>query len=72
MQRMINEFLDDTVPSENVVTSFDAVETIYTTTAKRCLKLKTTAKRRRNEISLKEKWFDKEMSQEARNTKTSR
>ena len=38
IQRMINEFLDDTVPSENVITSLDAVETAFTTTAKRCLK----------------------------------
>ena len=29
-QRMINEFPDDTVPSENVITSLDAVETIFT------------------------------------------
>ena len=59
VQRMINEFLDDTVPSENVITSLDAVETIFTTTAKRCLKIKTT-KKRRHKISFNKKWFDKE------------
>ena len=59
IQRMINEFLDDTVPSENVMTSLDAVETIFTTTAKRCLKIKTT-KKRRHKISVNKKWFDKE------------
>jgi len=41
---MINEFPNDTVPSENVITSLDAVETIFTATAKLCLKLKTTTK----------------------------
>ena len=59
IQRMINEFLDDAVPSENVITSLDAVETIFTTTAKRCLKIKTT-KKRRHKISFNKKWFDKE------------
>ena len=59
IQRMINEFLDDTVPSENVITSLDAVETIFTTTSKRCLKIKTT-KKRRHKISFNKKWFDKE------------
>ena len=59
IQRMINEFLDDTVPSENVITSLDAVETIFTTTAKRCLRIKTT-KKRRHKISFNKKWFDKE------------
>ena len=44
IQRIINEFLGDTVPSENVITSLDAVETIFTTTAKRCLKIKSTKK----------------------------
>ena len=46
MQRMINEFLDDDVPSENVITSLDSVEIIFKTTAKRCFKIKTTTKRR--------------------------
>ena len=44
------------MPSENVITSHDAVET---TTAKRCLKIKTT-KKRRHKISFNKKWFDKE------------
>ena len=70
MQRIINEFPDDTVSSENVIAFLDAVETIFTTTAKRCLKTKTTTKGRRNEISFKKTWFDKEMSQEARTKKT--
>ena len=69
MQRMINEFPDDTVSSENVITSLDAVETIFTATAKRSLNTKTTTKGRRNEISFSKKWFDKEVS-EARTTKT--
>ena len=56
---MIKEFLDDNVQSENVITSLDAVETIFTTTAKRCLKIKTT-KKRRHKISFNKKWFDKE------------
>ena len=34
-QILINEFLDDTVPSENFNTSLDAVEAIFTSTAKR-------------------------------------
>ena len=55
IKAIINEFLDDTVPSENVITSLDAVETIFTTTAKRCLKMKSTTKRRRKEISFNEK-----------------
>lgn len=44
IQSMINEFLDDTASSENVITSLGAVETIFITTAKRCLKIKTTKK----------------------------
>ena len=52
---MINDFLDDTAPSENVITSLDASETISTTTTKRCLKIKTIT-----QISCNEKWFDKE------------
>ena len=67
---MINEFPDDAVSSEKVITSLDAVETIFTTTAKRCLKIKITAKRRRNEISFNKKWLETEMSQEARTMKT--
>ena len=55
IKRTINEFLDDTAPSENVITSLDALETISTTTTKRCLKIKTTA-----QISCNEKCFDKE------------
>ena len=70
-QRMINEFPDDTVSSENVITSFDAVETIFTTTPKKSLKIKTATKGRRNEISFNKKWFDKKVSQETRPTKTS-
>ena len=61
-QRMINEFPDGTVPSENVITSLDAVETIFTATAKRSLNIKTTTKGRRNEISFSKKRFDKEVS----------
>ena len=71
IQRMIKKFPDDTVPSENVTTSLDAVATIMLTTTKRCLKIKTTTKGRRNKISFNEKWFHNEMSQEARTTKTS-
>ena len=56
---MINEFPDDTVPSENVTTSLDALETIFTTTAKQSLKIKITTKGRRDEISFNKKWFDK-------------
>ena len=60
VQRMINKFLDDTVPSENVITSLDAMENIFTTT-KQCLKINTAKKRWRNKISFnKKKWFDKE------------
>ena len=67
IQRMIKEFLDDTVLSENVNASLNAGEDIFTTTAKRSLKIKTSTKRRRNRISFDKKWFDKE----ARTTKTS-
>ena len=48
MQRMINDFPDDAVSSENVITSLDAVESIFTSFMS---KIKTTTKRRRNEIS---------------------
>ena len=44
VQRMINEFLDDTVPSENVITSLETIENIFTATAKQCLKIKTLKK----------------------------
>ena len=71
IQRMIKEFPDDTVPSENVTTSLDAEATILLITTKRGLKIKTTTKGRRNKISFNEKWFHNEMCQEARTTKTS-
>ena len=57
---MINEFLDDTVSSENVITSLGAVETIFITTAKRCLKIKTTKKMTTKNIFQQKKWFGKE------------
>lgn len=60
VQRMINEFLDDTVPSENVITSLDAMENIFTTTAKLCLKIKTAKKGDITKYLSTKKWFDKE------------
>ena len=50
--------------------SWCLLETILTTAAKRCLKIKITTKGRRNQISFNKKWFDKEMFQEARTMKT--
>ena len=58
-QMLIQEFLDDDTPIQNVNTTRSKVENILIA-AKRCLKIRTTKKRRHIEPLSNRKWFDRD------------
>ena len=57
---IIHEYLSDINSAKNVNTSAEQVENILITTAKRCLKIRTTRRHKRTYSRSNKKWFDKE------------
>ena len=58
--QIIQEYLSDINSAKNVNTSAEQVENILITTAKRCLKIRTTRRHKRTYSRSNKKWFDKE------------
>ena len=59
LQMIIQEYLSDINSANNVNTSAEQIENILITTAKQCLKIRTTRRHKRTYSSNK-KWFDRE------------
>ena len=60
LQMKIQEYLSDINSANNVNTSTEQVENILITTAKRCLKIRTTRRHKRTYSRSNKKWFDRE------------
>ena len=59
-QMLIQEFLDDDTPIQNVNATLGKVENILIAAAKRCLKIRKTKKRRHIKPLSNKKWFDRD------------
>ena len=60
IQTLIQDYTDERAHINDVNTSLDKVENIFITTARQCLKIKTTKQRKRIQSSSNKKWFDLE------------
>ncbi|KAL9969524.1 hypothetical protein ACROYT_G021746 [Oculina patagonica] len=60
IQTLIQDYIDERAHINDVNTSLDKVENIFNTTARQCLKIKTTKQRKRIQSSSNKKWFDRE------------
>ena len=60
LQMLIRDYSEDAIPNEDVNTSFEKVENMLISAAKRCLKMRIRKNRTKMKPLSNKKWFDKE------------